>query len=200
MTDPVPCPGCGRTYPAERFAAGRSLICACAARVGVPLRTGAGDHGAPLRFAADAMLGGLARWLRALGHDTTWEAEIADDEVVRRAVAGGRALLTRDRGLAAEWWIDPLLLLRADAPLAQLAETAARFPLRGDRLFSRCLRCNVPLEPAGGADVLARVPADLRARQAVFHRCPRCTRVYWEGSHTARMRDDIAAVLGPTPG
>ncbi len=196
MTDPVPCPGCGRTYPAERFAAGRTLVCACGARVGVPLRTGAGDDGAPLRFAADAMLGGLMRWLRALGHDTTWEAEIADDELVRRAVAERRVLLTRDRGLAAAWWIRPLLLLHADAPLAQLAEVAARFSLRTDRLFSRCLRCNLPLEPAAEADVLARVPADVRARQTVFHRCRRCARLYWEGSHTARMRDDIAQALG----
>lgn len=195
MSHVVPCPGCDRTYPAARFAAGRSLVCTCGARVGVALRTGAGDDGAPLRFAADSMLGGLARWLRALGHDTTWEAEIADDALVRHAVAGRRALLTRDRSLAGEWWIDPLLLVHADAPLAQLAEVAARFPLRTDRLFSRCLRCNVPLEAADGADVAARVAADLQARQAVFHRCPRCTRVYWEGSHTARMRDDIAKAL-----
>lgn len=198
MTDPVPCPGCGRTYTPERFAAGRSLVCACGSRVGVRLHTGAGD-GAPLRFAADAMLGGLARWLRALGHDTTWEAEIADDALVRHAVAERRALLTRDHGLAAEWWIDPLLL-RADAPLAQLAEVAARFPLCSDRLFSRCLRCNVPLQFADEGDVLAHVPADVRARQTVFHRCPRCTRIYWEGSHTARMREDVAKALGLAPG
>lgn len=194
MSDAVPCPGCGRDYPADRFASGRALTCACGGRVGVVRRTGSGER-EPLRFAADAMLGGLARWLRALGHDTLWEAEIADPELVRRALAEERVLLTRDRALAAEWWLDSVLFLHADAPLAQLAEVARHFPLRADALFSRCLRCNVPLEPADEDEVRARVPPAVRARQTEFRRCPCCTRIYWEGTHTARMRREIADAL-----
>lgn len=199
MSDAVPCPACGRGYPADRFASGRALTCACGGRVGLVRRTRFGEAD-PLRFAADAMLGGLARWLRALGHDTLWEAEIADPELVRRALAEGRVLLTRDRALAAEWWLDSLLFLHADAPLAQLAEVARRFPLRAGALFSRCLRCNVPLEAADEADVEARVPPAVRASQTEFRRCPCCTRIYWEGTHTARMRREIAGALGGDPG
>lgn len=195
MSDAVPCPGCGRGYDADRFVSGRALTCACGARVGVVRRTGFGEA-EPLRFAADSMLGGLARWLRALGHDTLWEAEIADPELVRRSLAEGRVLLTRDRALAADWWLDSLLFLHADAPLAQLAEVARRFPLRADALFSRCLRCNVPLEAADEAEVEARVPDAVREGQTEFRRCPHCTRVYWEGTHTARMRREIADALG----
>lgn len=33
----------------------------------------------PPRFACDAMLGGLARWLRAAGYDATWTYGIEDD-------------------------------------------------------------------------------------------------------------------------
>lgn len=78
-------------------------MCACGVRVGRRLSRTIGD---PPRFAADAMLGGLARWLRALGYDTAWASPVDDDALVRRAVDEGRVVLTRDVGLAEAWWMD----------------------------------------------------------------------------------------------
>ena len=37
------------------------------------------------RFACDAMLGGLARWLRAAGYDACWQEGIDDGELIRLA-------------------------------------------------------------------------------------------------------------------
>src|SRR5262249_42032190 len=51
------------------------------------------------RFACDAMLGGLARWLRAAGYDTTWQAGIDDWDLVRLAQREGRRLVSSDTGL-----------------------------------------------------------------------------------------------------
>lgn len=34
-------------------------------------------------FAADDMLGKLARWLRMMGFDVTWSNQVANDEIVR---------------------------------------------------------------------------------------------------------------------
>ena len=39
----------------------------------------------PPRFACDAMLGYLARWLRAAGYDVFWQEGIDDTELVRLA-------------------------------------------------------------------------------------------------------------------
>src|ERR1043166_3557444 len=50
-------------------------------------------------FACDAMLGGLARWLRAAGYDVSWQADIADCDLVRLARREGRTLLTSDTGI-----------------------------------------------------------------------------------------------------
>ena len=51
------------------------------------------------RLWADAMLAGLARWLRVLDVDTAFEAGLEDALLVDRAVAEQRMILTRDRRL-----------------------------------------------------------------------------------------------------
>ncbi|NIQ57070.1 MAG: twitching motility protein PilT, partial [Gammaproteobacteria bacterium] len=92
------------------------------------------------RFACDAMLGRLARWLRALSYDTVYDPEIEDEDLVRRAVRDGRFLLTRDRRLPEEWRIDGCLVLESDVPLDQLREVDDRLDLEWPRpLFRRCL-------------------------------------------------------------
>ena len=135
------------------------------------------------------MLGRLARWLRTLGYDTAYDDAIDDAELVRRAFAEGRYLLTRDRKLFVEWRVEGGLLVDADAPLEQLAQVVDVFALpRPDRLFTRCRICNGRLEAVDRDEVVDRVPARVRARTWSFAQCPECGRVYWEGSHTDRMR------------
>lgn len=63
------------------------------------------------------MLGRLARWLRVLGYDTLYDDAIEDADLVRRAIADGRFVLTRDRRLQEEWRVDGCLVLEADEPV-----------------------------------------------------------------------------------
>lgn len=182
----VPCPGCGRSYDVTLFAFGRTIHCTCGARVGLGER--AVPTGPP-RFAADAMLGRLARWLRVLGFDTTWEAHVPDEALVRRALAERRTVLTRDRRLPEEWTLVPVCVLHAEDLRSQLAELGHRFALAAHaRPFSRCNRCNEPLQPASAAEAELHVPHRVLANHREFQRCPRCGRIYWAGSHVARMR------------
>src|SRR5947209_13186005 len=51
------------------------------------------------RFACDAMLGGLARWLRAAGYDASWHDGIDDGELVRLAAAEVRTVLSSDEDI-----------------------------------------------------------------------------------------------------
>src|SRR5262245_53836528 len=57
------------------------------------------DFGPELRFACDAMLGGLARWLRAAGYEATWRVDIDDGDLICEAREEGRVLLTSDTGI-----------------------------------------------------------------------------------------------------
>jgi uncharacterized protein with PIN domain len=163
--------------------------------VGVRRETGIGREAHP-RFAADCMLGGLARHLRALGCDVAWRARVADRTLVRDALAQRRVVLTRDAGLMDEWMLDNLLLIHADDPLAQVREVAAAYPLNDAGLFTRCTRCNEPLAAAPPDVIEARVPPAVRAAQHDFRQCPCCERVYWEGTHTARMRRELRSAIG----
>jgi len=194
----ISCPGCGRSYDDALFAFGRTISCACGRRVGAELRAEDRCGDGPPRFAVDAMLGRLARWLRVLGLDATWTADVADAALVRHALDEGRWLLTRDRALPAEWRVPRIHLVESEQPLEQLREISDAFALRpGVRLFARCTRCNAPLEAVPREVAAARVPPRVLARNDRFWRCPRCERLYWEGSHVDRMRRTLERVLGP---
>jgi len=197
------CPGCGRQYAADRFASGRTIHCACGRRVGAA-RVPEPDlrEGRP-RFFADAMLGRLARWLRALGFDTAYREHIEDADLVQAAMAEGRIVLTRDRRMPEEWRYAGIHLVRSESPREQLAEIAADFDLAARaRPFARCIRCNEPLEVAHRDSVHGAVPERIHRHKRRFRRCPACDRVYWSGSHTHRMRRTFESILGtggPSP-
>ena len=145
------------------------------------------------RFAVDAMLGRLARWLRALGFDTSYQPELADAVLVQRAHEECRVLLTRDRHLLRELRPQRALEIRQDDPLEQLRGVVAALELGGPvAMFSRCMLCNTalsaPLAPT-------ELPALDFALPALARRCPTCGRIYWEGSHARRMREALERVL-----
>jgi uncharacterized protein with PIN domain len=150
------------------------------------------------RFLADANVGRLARWLRAYGYDAAYAAHVDDSQLIGRALAEGRVLLTRDSGLMQRRVVArgslPAVLLRSDRVDDQLRQVVGELELPGDRALSRCLECNVELEPRPKAEVSERLPPHVRATQVRFSECPRCGRVYWPGTHWQRMRERMGAL------
>ncbi len=192
----VPCSGCGREYDITLFEFGRTIWCTCGSRVGIERRARPSGRSPRHRFVADAMLGRLARWLRLLGFDCAYDADVADADLVRRGVQEGRIVLSRDRALPQEWWVSGIHLIRAEDVRSQLAELLEHFPLAPEiRLFSRCAECNRTLRSATPGDVAGRVPQRILESQEAFAECPGCGRVYWEGSHTDRIRRLVDALL-----
>jgi hypothetical protein len=70
--------GCGRSHDDALFAFGDTISCIFGRRVGAESRAIDPGSDGPPRFAVDVMLGRHARWLRVLGLDATWTAELAD--------------------------------------------------------------------------------------------------------------------------
>ncbi len=149
-----------------------------------------------VRFVADAHLGGLARLLRLAGFDTLYDNRFHDAEVVRLAEEEGRIVLSRDMELLKRRAVTHGCFIRAQRPWEQLAEIVERLDLgRLARPFGLCLECNEPLRDVDKADVLENLPPKVQAAYERFRTCPVCERVYWEGSHWQRMRDQLEAVL-----
>ncbi|AWN42958.1 Mut7-C RNAse domain-containing protein [Methylobacterium durans] len=148
------------------------------------------------RYLCDAMMGGLARLLRAAGHDTRLAAPGAPDaDLLALAANEERLLLTRDRAFAARVGAGALLLRegRADDQAAELSRIR---PVDWrSAAFSRCLVDNTPLREAG-ADEIARAPASSRVLPGPFRICPACARLYWPGSHVRRMRICLDRLAG----
>lgn len=162
---------------------------------------------APLRdprFVVDVHLGRLARLLRLVGLDARWANDLADDELVVISRAEHRIVLTRDRGLLKRRLVTHGLFVRSDRPPDQVVDVLRRLDL-GDRLapFTRCLACGDVLVPVPKAEVLDRLEPLTRQHYDEFHRCAGCGRVYWRGSHHARLADAVdairAAMMVPWP-
>jgi len=145
-----------------------------------------------VKFTADAMLGKLAKWLRALGYDT-WYASSYRKETLTWLLKEGRLLLTRHRKRA-ETAGRQGMLVRGDRVGEQLAELTRNLELAppSSAWFTRCLRCNVLLRQADETRAREKVPEYVfyeKVSQIRF--CPSCGRHYWPGSHRSRMEAQL---------
>ncbi|MGY1822527.1 Mut7-C RNAse domain-containing protein [Geodermatophilus sp. SYSU D00079] len=146
----------------------------------------------PGGFLLDVGLGALARRLRLLGVDAAWSNDADDPELVERANAEERALLTQDRGLLMRQALVRGALVRGSRPDDQLADVLDRFaPLLAP--LTRCTACGAPLAPVAKAAVADRLPPGTRRSYDAFSRCPACDRVYWHGAHARRIGALVAA-------
>jgi len=149
----------------------------------------------PPRWLVDEMLGRLARYLRFVGCDTVYVRGASDDELLERAARERRILLTRDRLLSRR---SPSALLLESSVLAdQWRSVRAAWPaVPTEVAFARCSLCNGELRPRPVGEEAAtdtRIPAKVRAGGGPLFACAECGHLYWEGSHTASIRSQIAA-------
>jgi uncharacterized protein with PIN domain len=137
-------------------------------------------------FACDAMLGGLARWLRAAGYDASWHDGIDDGELVRLARAEGRTVLSSDDdvfayALVRDGLVAALFVPRGEPIQVQLAHVlrVLSLPLREPR----CMACGGELAELAKEAAAGLVPPRSLARHDRFWRCTRCQQAFWQGSH-----------------
>jgi uncharacterized protein with PIN domain len=154
-----------------------------------------------VRFLCDAMLGGLAKWLRAAGYDTYYAREgtdVSDESLTRKALEERRVLLTSDGGFLerklvrdgrVEFFRVPHLPLEE-----QLRLVVEHFGLV--RRQSRCMECNGELGVVPPGAVAGRVPRGVIQDHEEFFLCKGCGRVFWHGSHWDRISGRLSRVFG----
>jgi uncharacterized protein with PIN domain len=155
-------------------------------------------------FACDAMLGSLARWLRAAGYDAFWQEGIDDWDLIRRARAEGRILLSCDTGIFRVG-----IVRDGDVPALQLPHGLTTgqhlqmvllhfaLPLRKPR----CMRCGGGLRETPKDRMAGKVPPRSYEVNDRFWECERCGQPFWRGTHWQRIQDvlgqAVASVTGP---
>jgi len=141
------------------------------------------------RFTVDAMLGKLALWLRLTGHDTRFDTEMHDDELLDVSIAENRVLITSDAELherAQNRNLESLLLRGSvDEGVAQVF-IEYKIPPEIDPAKSRCSKCN------GSLTSITEVDKE-RVKDLVFEQtfdtyeefwlCEDCNSVFFQGGH-----------------
>jgi len=141
------------------------------------------------------MVGRLARYLRFVGCDTEYVRGLTDDQVIEKARAEDRVILTRDRALAQR--ARRVLLLDSTEISEQFRAVRKVWPeVPAEVRFDRCSECNGRLSPYRLGSNPAReagLPRDRLSSGLAVYGCSACDHLYWEGSHTARIRERLAA-------
>jgi uncharacterized protein len=151
------------------------------------------------RFVSDGHLGGLTRNLRLLGFDVAYPKNADDRQLLEVMIRENRALLTRDRRLLMHAIVQHGYYPRSQNADEQTIEVVRRFELSElIAPFTRCLRCNAPLEEAPKAEIIDKLQPLTKIYYDQFHRCPDCKQIYWSGSHFPKLQKRIEEILSRT--
>lgn len=149
-------------------------------------------------FFCDAMLGGLARWLRAAGYDALFEYGIDDGDLVRKAGGAGRIILSSDgplfeRSLIKSGRVRALYIPQQMGNLRQLQFVLGelRLPLAAPR----CMGCGGQLVEIPKHMVMDEAPPLAYRCCTRFFRCTRCGKLLWHGTHWQRITRQLATVV-----
>jgi uncharacterized protein with PIN domain len=147
------------------------------------------------RFVTDGHLGRLTRNLRLLGFDVAYRQNADDRQLLEVMVREKRALLTRDRRLLMHAIVQHGYWPRSQNADEQTIEVVRRFDLSESIApFTRCLRCNAPLEAAAKADIIGKLEPLTKIYYDQFRRCPDCKQIYWSGSHFPKLQRRVEEI------
>ncbi len=149
------------------------------------------------RFAADRMVGRLARMLRLLGYDTIYLPKLDPAGLAEVARREDRIILTR--GETRQRFPQPCKIFRVESeyPPEQLREVVEEFSLDPrSGLWTRCTVCNGSITSVAKETVQGQVKPKVFELYDEFFRCSGCGRIYWRGSHVERILKNLSWVLG----
>jgi len=141
-------------------------------------------------FAADRTLGKLVKWLRILGFDTLFESDVGSQWFYQH-LEPERVLLTRIEKNRSRFADRRPVFIEADDVSGQLRQVVEAVGIAREdvRLFSICLQCNAPIIEVDKQIICGLVPDYIWETHDEFHRCRKCERIFWAGSHTQRSME-----------
>jgi uncharacterized protein len=132
------------------------------------------------KFMVDRMLGSLAKWLRILGYDSTYDNDLTDEQILDAAKSENRIILTRDRELAGKG--RGFFLATTDLD-EQLSLVSKRFALTYGADRRRCSVCNGKLAGIDEQKAKEIIPVKSFEVAKEYWVCEICGKAYWDGTH-----------------
>jgi uncharacterized protein len=149
------------------------------------------------RFAADRMVGRLARMLRLLGYDTLYLPKLDPAGLAEAARREDRVILTRGETRQRFPAASKIFCVESEYPPEQLREVVEKFSLDPrSGLWTRCTVCNCEIASVPKETVQDKVKPKVFELYDQFFRCAGCGRIYWHGSHVERILKNLSHVLG----
>ncbi|MEW6040420.1 MAG: Mut7-C RNAse domain-containing protein, partial [Elusimicrobiota bacterium] len=116
--------------------------------------------------------------------DTLYFKGKSRNEILYKSLQEQRIILTRDHTLSSKraW---KLYLVQSENIEKQIEEIKQTLGLELDesKLFTRCSLCNVEIKKIEREKVKGKVPPYIYEIHSDFSVCPKCTRIYWPGTH-----------------
>jgi len=152
-----------------------------------------------MKFILTDELGRLSRWLRILGFDTVVEKD--KRSLVLKSLRDERIILTRDSKMA-RFTGTRILHIDSDFVEKQLAQVIDSLGIQIDqnKLFTLCILCDAELESVDKSSVREIVPKYVYETQDAFMKCPKCGKIYWQGSHWELVKKFLNNIKGQEAG
>jgi len=148
------------------------------------------------RFIADVNIGDIVTYMRALGLDVYCDLALSHREIIRISREEKRTILTQSRKLLKHRDVIRGIFIRPGAMVEQIRGIIDFLSLRGVIApFSRCLECNSPLVRVTKESIYGRIPPKARALYDDYSYCNGCERIYWQGTHFARIKKVVDEIL-----
>jgi len=148
-----------------------------------------------MKFLLTRELGRLAKWLRILGFDTEYFKGDNHSSLIIQALRDERIIITRNHRLPQARGLK-ILLIKAEKIKAQMAEVlkALQIAPASDMMFTRCILCNEELLHIDKEKIKDKVPEYVFKTQEYFITCPKCTRIYWQGTHWGNVQATLEEI------
>jgi uncharacterized protein with PIN domain len=146
-----------------------------------------------LTFFVDAMLGNIAKKLRLMGYDSSYLADIEDDELIKLAKNDKRIIISRDEELikkAQKYGLESIFV-KNEEEIEQFREIIKKLNLKtiqisGDK--ARCPKCNSQTNLINKKNIHEEVPNKVLENNEKFWRCDNCDQIFWEGTHIKNLQ------------
>lgn len=138
----------------------------------------------------------MSKWLRILGLDAAYFKRDNAGSLIIEALRGERIILTRNQRLPKSCGVR-IILIKAQAIREQVPEVLKVLKIKpvSSMMFTRCTICNEGLSAIEKGKVKNAVPEYVFKTQDNFVICPKCKRIYWQGTHWGNVEAMLKEVI-----